>query len=169
MFCPKCATQNVDGASYCRSCGANVSLVPQALTGQLPVVDEPDDQSCSTQARRAPSMEYAIRNLIMGIAFAVIMTMTSKFVHGSGQWWFWLLIPTFLFFSRGITDLARLNFGRRQRPVPNQPLVNAVRVSNLPAAKTGKLMAPVPSITEGTTRHLAAEVRAQHLDDQRPS
>jgi hypothetical protein len=113
-------------------------------------------------------MEYAIRNLIMGIAFAVIMTMTSKFVHGSGQWWFWLLIPSLLFFSRGITELARLNFGRRQRPVPNQPLVNTVRVSNLPAAKTGKLMAPVPSITEGTTRHLAAEVRTRHLDHQDP-
>jgi len=35
MFCPKCATQNVDGAHFCRSCGANISLVPQALTGQI--------------------------------------------------------------------------------------------------------------------------------------
>ena len=35
MFCPKCATQNLDGASFCRACGANISLVPQALTGQM--------------------------------------------------------------------------------------------------------------------------------------
>src|ERR1051326_6573590 len=34
-FCPKCATQNLDGASFCRGCGANISLVPQALTGQM--------------------------------------------------------------------------------------------------------------------------------------
>ena len=34
MFCPKCATQNLDGASFCRSCGANISLIPQALAGQ---------------------------------------------------------------------------------------------------------------------------------------
>ncbi|MGH9956462.1 MAG: zinc-ribbon domain-containing protein, partial [Pyrinomonadaceae bacterium] len=33
MFCPKCAAQNLDGASYCRVCGANISLVPQAITG----------------------------------------------------------------------------------------------------------------------------------------
>ena len=36
MFCPKCATQNLDGASFCRSCGANISLIPQALAGQVP-------------------------------------------------------------------------------------------------------------------------------------
>ncbi len=40
MFCPKCAAQNLDGASYCRVCGANISLVPQALTGQLSPADE---------------------------------------------------------------------------------------------------------------------------------
>ena len=39
MFCPKCATQNLDGASFCRTCGANISLVPQALTGQMSAMD----------------------------------------------------------------------------------------------------------------------------------
>ena len=45
MFCPKCATQNLDGASFCRTCGANISLVPQALTGQItkPPEEEVDD------------------------------------------------------------------------------------------------------------------------------
>ncbi len=42
MFCPKCATQNVDGASFCRSCGANISLIPQALSGQLPTATAGD-------------------------------------------------------------------------------------------------------------------------------
>ncbi|MGI9105935.1 MAG: zinc-ribbon domain-containing protein, partial [Pyrinomonadaceae bacterium] len=36
MYCPKCGTQNVDDASFCRGCGANVSLIPQALDGRLP-------------------------------------------------------------------------------------------------------------------------------------
>ncbi|MDQ3650266.1 MAG: zinc-ribbon domain-containing protein [Acidobacteriota bacterium] len=36
MYCPSCAVQNVEGASYCRACGANISLVPQAMTGRLP-------------------------------------------------------------------------------------------------------------------------------------
>ena len=44
MFCPKCATQNIDGASFCRACGANISLIPQALSGQLPQVTEESDR-----------------------------------------------------------------------------------------------------------------------------
>jgi len=59
MFCPKCASQNVEGASYCRACGANVSLVPQALNGQLPNANQAEDR----YFRRTPSMERAIRSL----------------------------------------------------------------------------------------------------------
>ena len=35
MFCPKCAAQNADDAKFCRACGTDISLVPQAVTGQL--------------------------------------------------------------------------------------------------------------------------------------
>jgi zinc ribbon protein len=170
MFCPKCATQNVEGASYCRSCGANISLVPQALTGQLPVVNHPEDQYYGRRrGRRPPSMDFAVRSLTMGIAFAVMIAMTSKFAPASGRWLFWLLVPAMLFFGRGFAEIARLNFGRKQSPAQPQPLVNAVRTPDLPAAKTGELMTPVPSVTEGTTRHLATEARTRQLDDQRPS
>jgi len=169
MFCPKCATKNVEGASYCRSCGANISLVPQALTGQLPVANQPDDQYYRRRGRRLPSMDHAIRSLTMGTAFAVMIAITSKFAPGSSRWWFWLMIPTIMFFSRGFAELVRMNSGRKQRLAPDQPLVNAVRTSDLPAAKTGELMTPVPSVTEGTTRHLATEARTRQLDDQRPS
>jgi hypothetical protein len=44
-----------------------------------------------------------------------------------------------------------------------------VRPQDLPVAKTGELMTPVPSVTEGTTRHLAIVARTRQLDDQRPS
>ncbi|MFN2482444.1 MAG: zinc-ribbon domain-containing protein, partial [Pyrinomonadaceae bacterium] len=40
MFCPKCAAHNLDEAKFCRACGADISLVPQALTGQLAPVGE---------------------------------------------------------------------------------------------------------------------------------
>ena len=169
MFCPKCATQNVDAASYCRSCGANISLVPQALTGQLPVVSPPDEQYYGRGGRRLPSMDHAVRSLTLGVAFAVMIALTSKFAPGSSRWWFWLLIPTLMFFSRGFTELVRCNSGRNRRRDANQPLVNAVRPLDLPAAKTGELMTAVPSVTEGTTRHLANEARTRQLDDQRAS
>jgi hypothetical protein len=32
MYCPRCATQNLDGAKFCRACGANLEIVALALT-----------------------------------------------------------------------------------------------------------------------------------------
>ena len=40
MYCPNCAAQIEDTQKYCRSCGANVSLVSQALKGILPGNDD---------------------------------------------------------------------------------------------------------------------------------
>ncbi len=36
MYCPKCGAQNIEDAKFCRGCGADIGLVPQALTGHLP-------------------------------------------------------------------------------------------------------------------------------------
>ena len=75
MFCPKCAAQNVDGASFCRVCGANISLLPQALSGELPQARE-DYRSRRSRRRERyrevePSMEKGIMNVFMGIGFIV--------------------------------------------------------------------------------------------------
>jgi len=70
MFCPKCATQNVDGASFCRSCGANISLVPQALSGQLAARDDDKyDRGSRRKRRREPTLDEGIRHFMMGLAF----------------------------------------------------------------------------------------------------
>ena len=36
MYCPKCGTQNIEGAKFCRSCGADIIAVLEELTGRLP-------------------------------------------------------------------------------------------------------------------------------------
>src|SRR5947208_16891904 len=172
MFCPKCATQNVDGASYCRSCGANISLVPQALTGQLPVADQPQwaDRHSRRKRGREPSIEEAIRSIMMGVAFAVISILVSKYGPGGSTWWFWLLIPAAMSFAKGLAELARLRIAKR--PTFTGPQLNTVRPQDLPAAKTGELMTPVPSVTEGTTRHLGVEATTRKFDsfeNQKPS
>src|SRR5919197_5283285 len=98
MFCPKCATQNVEGASYCRVCGANISLIPQALSGQLPQLEESNCFESGRTRRRgrqrgALSLEHAFKNIFMGVAFFMIAIGIS-FSVGRG-WWFWMLIPAF--------------------------------------------------------------------------
>ena len=174
MFCPKCATQNVEGASYCRSCGVNSSLVPKALTGQLTQASPPDDEYYSWRRRRrgGPSMDYAIRTLSLGIAFSLIIAMTSRFAPGGSRWWFWLLIPTIMFFSRGFSELIRVNRQKNLQAQAPRPLVNAVRTPDLPPAKTAESMTPVPSVTEETTRHLGAPAQTRPFDfsdSQKPS
>lgn len=168
MFCPKCATQNVEGASYCRSCGANISLVPQALTGQPPASDPVDYDYYGRRRRRQPSSEYAIRSLITGIAFSVMAIMVFKFNPGSARWWFWLLLPAMMLFGRGIRELIRMNSRKSEQTQIAQPMVNAVRTPELHAPQTGELMTPVPSVTEGTTRHLGADAQTRPFEFAEP-
>jgi len=172
MFCPKCATQNVEGASYCRACGANISLVPQALTGQLPAPDRADDQYFGRRRRRQPSADYATRSLIMGVVFSVMAVTLFKFNPGSARWWFWLLVPAMMLFGRGFSEFIRINRTRSGTPRLAEPMVNAVRAPELPSPQTGELMAPVSSVTEGTTRHLGTDAQTRPFEfseTQKPS
>jgi hypothetical protein len=34
MYCPRCATQNLEGVKFCRSCGTNIEAVALALAGR---------------------------------------------------------------------------------------------------------------------------------------
>ena len=168
MFCPKCATQNLDGASFCRSCGANISLVQQALTGQLPEARNETNVEGRRRKRDKLSMEIAFKNIFLGFAFLVISIALSRSVVGQ-VWWFWLLIPAFTTAGKGIGQLFRLRESERQgalnaatratlaTPPANPPLTT-------PRRNTGELMAPVASVTEGTTRHLGVEATTRQLD-----
>src|ERR1041385_8728864 len=164
MFCPKCATQNVEGASYCRACGANISLVPQALTGELPTPDRYDDQYSRRRRGRQPSFEYATRSLISGVMLSVVAIMLFKFNAGSARWWFWLLVPAMMMFGRGFSELIRINRKKNESTKLSGPMVNAVRPTELRNPKTGELMAPVSSVTEGTTRHLGTDAQTRPFE-----
>jgi hypothetical protein len=147
MFCPKCATQNLDAASFCRGCGANISLVPQALTGQLARPDEEIDVSYGARRRRRRgelTLDNAFKNIFLGVAFLVIAIVLSRTI---GQvWWFWMLLPAFSLFGTGVAQFIRIR-DRDKRDTPSLPPG--------PAKHTEQLMPPpVPSVTEGTTRHL---------------
>lgn len=165
MFCPNCATKQIDGAHFCRSCGANISLVPQALTGQLPQANPPEDDYYRLgRRRRGTSSDYAIRSVMTGAMFAVMAVMTSRFAPGGSRWWFWLLVPAFMMFARGFSAFARNGRQKKETVKPPQPMVNAVRTPELQVPRTGELMTPVPSVTEGTTRHLGANAETRPFE-----
>ena len=170
MFCPKCAAQNVDGASFCRVCGANISLVPQALSGQLPA--DPADRSLDAlRARkrhnREPSVESAITTICTGLAFLIVTVVLAFSEMGYG-WWFWMLIPAFSCMGSGIAKYVKYREVRSRFPQPPVAFQSSPSapspVASLPTRNTGELQPAPVSVTEGTTRHLGAEAPTRHLD-----
>lgn len=173
MFCPKCATQNLDGASFCRSCGANISLIPHALSGQLPQARQDEDidegrRSRKRHGRREPSLDSAFKNVFIGIAFLLVSVALAFSRMGYG-WWFWMLIPAFSMMGTGVAQYIRLKEREKQSFLPGNighaSMQPPQRVDAFPTRSTGELVAPPPSVTEGTTRHLGAEAPTRHLDE----
>ena len=50
MYCPRCATQNLDGAKFCRACGTNLETVALALAQQLDPAQADKDAAKKTKA-----------------------------------------------------------------------------------------------------------------------
>lgn len=167
MFCPKCATQNLEGASFCRSCGANISLVSNALQGQMPqAADEPVEESRRNRKhRKEPRLEHAFKNVFMGLAFLFVALGLSY--SGKG-WWIWMLIPAFSMMGTGVAQYIRLREYEKRMLAPGnfaQPTIQPpMRTPSFPVRSTGELLAPPPSVTEGTTRHLGVEAPTRHFD-----
>lgn len=163
MFCPKCGVENPDTGKFCRSCGTDLGNVSDALSGKLVI-----DQSCGTTRRGKPlTLESVATKLFMGIAFFVISIFLGVSGRGGG-WWFWMLIPSFMFIGSAIAQFIQLrraergmmNFSagsartfssqQRNAPLPPQPTSFSASVES--RYKTGDLTPP--SVTENTTRHL---------------
>jgi hypothetical protein len=171
MFCPKCAAQNLDGASFCRVCGANISLVPQALSGQLQQANNDADLDRSGRRRKRrsePGIEQAIKSLFMGLAFLFVSIGLGYSRVGAG-WWFWMLIPAFSMMGTGVAQYIRIKERERRSAIGTfqPPQIQPLRqpVESFPARNTGELLPTPPSVTEGTTRHLGAEAPTRHLDE----
>ena len=152
MFCPKCATNNVDGAHFCRGCGANISLVPQALTGQLMQAPAEDIDERGRRRRRRgreDTLDQAFKNIFMGVAFLVLAIVLSRTI---GQWWWlFMLFPAFSMLGQGVAQFIRIK--EREKRTLIAPPARQAFVQQPPE----ELRAPPASVTEGTTRHLGVE------------
>ena len=155
MYCPNCATQNAEDTKFCRSCGSNLSLVPQALTGRLP-------EATSSRRRHRnrhheddgpPSVANGITKAFMGVGFLLVSFGAFFFAPAGKIWWFWLLIPAFAMLGKGVAEIVAARYGPNLTQGP-------IRSAIPPVASTGELPRgneahfPPPSVTEQTTRQL---------------
>lgn len=161
MYCPNCATANADDVKFCRSCGANLALVPQAMTGRLP-----ESRDTGRRGRRKnrhgrdedrpPNLSKGITQLIMGVGFLAV-ALAICFSPGGQGWWWAMLFPGFSLIGKGVADIVMARTTMGLPPGTTSTTQTAIP----PARNTGELPPqqnynPVtpPSITEGTTRHL---------------
>jgi hypothetical protein len=156
MFCPSCGNNNLENAQFCRSCGANISLVPQALTGQLPTANSnpPAVVAPTDKHGREMSRGHAVQMIVMAFGFAGVAAALA--ISGIGRgWWFWFLIPFFTILARGIgaymqveehekRALAAASNAPRAMPPHQTP-------TPLPGRDTGPIAQPF-SVTEAPTR-----------------
>src|SRR5688500_12266598 len=167
MYCPKCATQNLEDAKYCRACGADISLVPGAVDGQLAgrlaAAESGESRTACGKRREPPSIERAARSFFTGLAFLFVAFAVRSYAPAGHVWWFWMFIPSFAAFRACVATCPRLTEERQTLAppsfVPAQNYIPApARVGELPVPReTGELVRP-PSVTEGTTRHLGVPV-----------
>ena len=160
MYCPKCGAQNPETGKFCRSCGTDLGDVSDVLSGKLQI-----DRGCTDRRGRPISVESASTKFFMGVAFLIISIILGVTGRGGG-WWFWMLVPAFIFLAGGVAQYIRLRsassrnvrFGAGDKnaltgSVPNSlPLKQTEFVSSEPRYQTGDLVPP--SVTDSTTRHL---------------
>lgn len=163
MFCPKCGQENPETGKFCRSCGTDLGNVSQALAS-------PMAESDKARKRSRGDCQAAYSQLAMGTAFVVISIILGVTGGGSG-WWFWMLVPGFIFIGNGLAKFAQAKNQIRNAQVGptgnSSQMAEAAPVASLnpvqtefgPSAgsryKTGDLVPP--SVTEGTTRHLEVD------------
>jgi predicted RNA-binding Zn-ribbon protein involved in translation (DUF1610 family) len=181
MYCPKCGAQNIEDAQFCRGCGENISLVSQAMTGQLPerraVGHDAEGHPYDERGRRIrrekdpPRLDKAIKTGFMGLAFLIIAIILGFTGDRRHDYWYWLLIPAFTMLGGGVAEYVRMKQSRgTEKSLPDvqsrASLAPApARISALPQRSTSELVSQPPSVTEGTTRHLdlSGETATRHL------
>ena len=165
MFCPKCGTQNPESGRFCRSCGADLGNISEALSGNLR-----KDHHLVDKKGKPVSYEQAITKIFTGLAFLIVAAVLGITGVAGGQfWWFWMLIPAFGSLGSGVAQYVQLKKVEKLQganfATPNaQNVFNAApQNSALPPSqtdyiapdsryKTGELVPP--SVVENTTRHL---------------
>jgi hypothetical protein len=119
------------------------------------------DGTCRTRRGRELTLEHSFKNFFMGVAFVIISIVLSRTI---GQvWWFWMLIPAFMFMATGLAQFIRLQEHAKKASLAPPPMGRTF--AEPPRAPEG-LRAPVSSVTEGTTRHLGVEPPTRHLDHE---
>jgi hypothetical protein len=180
MYCPKCGTENIEDANFCRGCGSDLAPISQAMSGRVPekrsagldleVQRSRDRHERRRRGPKEPRIDKAISNIFTGVGFILVAVMIFLFVPSGKAWWWAMLIPGFTTLGGGVAEYVRYKHWKGEEselPGGSEPRAAAMppaRVSALPPRNTSEMVPPPPSVTEGTTRHLNVKAETPRRD-----
>jgi hypothetical protein len=113
--------------------------------------------SCDVGAKnRVASLEHGIRTAFMGLAFMLVSLCVFRFFPGGKIWFFWLLIPAFMFVGRGVGEIMQIKYGPKES-LPTASSNQSNLFNSEPVREFNRNTGELPSftsVTEETTRHL---------------
>ncbi|GEM_PF-2875617 len=150
MYCPNCGRQAHDNQRYCTSCGLNLTVVAEALSGRIQAPDASRDMMRLAEIRRG------LRTTMMGFGLMIF------FYYFFGQSAGFAAIGAIVFFA-GLSHLVfasllrsgRSNFWKgwarwSQRAPASSSTTGQLSSSGDPLKRSE----PPPSVTEHTTVRL---------------
>lgn len=105
VYCPKCGTQGIEGARFCKRCGTNLEAVSRALTGQL-VGGTADDLSTEMEIAYAKEYSRAVYALLGSIGVFLALLFIFK-----GAFWVYFLL---LWIANNVRDVVQASLLKRQ-------------------------------------------------------
>jgi hypothetical protein len=173
MYCPRCATQNLDDVKFCRACGTNLESVALALSDQHHPAklsedeDEEPEHAKSWLERRKEGMDGIVKgtglmgaSLLIGVAFGLFSNAPDWIIIWAALAG-WMACWGFISIVSGIGALAESRFLRRQlgqaadgSAAPMAQQLPSTDSRMLPDAMENPKLSPPPSITEHTTKPL---------------
>jgi hypothetical protein len=174
MFCPTCGAQQSETRKFCTSCGTNLLVVSQVLSGRTAGL-QPAPANLNELARQR-DLARGVKMTVIGGAFLAIQffsfVFSLPFRTGGSPFGFFSFVAL-IFLAVGISKLASaraIHLPQIVRTHPNQAGINHLnrppaprpvieeRPVDEPARTTGSLAAqhPAPSVTEEDTQHLPA-------------
>ena len=184
MYCPRCATQNLDDVKFCRACGTNLETVALALSGKkLPTrpgtgkgKGEKSKPEKGWLEKRREGMDGIVKgigllgaSLIIGVALGLFSNVPDWIIIWAGLAG-WMACWGFISIVSGIGALAESRFLRRQLEQPTD--LTATQIIQTPSSSTQELppdrsaapkLSPPPSVTEQTTQPLSKQQASKQV------